>query len=169
MPAHRVGDLEIEEDLTFERRSWRFQRVGFSALGMFIFISMLGFTGSGPLSHATGRSSDEDLIVGYERFERVQSPSSLEIEFSPGLVQSREVQLWIESAYVRRVRIEQLTPEPESVDIDAGRYIFTFKVSADSSPAAIAVQLRPEEAGVLSFEIGIVDGPSLSLRQIVFP
>lgn len=169
MSTQQAVDLEIEEDLGFERRTWRFQRVGWIALALFLSASAIGLTGSGPLSNATTRSDGGELIVTYERFDRVQSPSTIDITFDPALVSEGELRLWIESDYLRRVRLEGVTPEPDSVSIDAGRYIFTFLVSAGVEQAPISMQIRPEQPGLLRTDLGIIDGPGTSLRQLVFP
>ena len=49
----RVGDLEIEQDHDFQRRSWRLQRAGWIVLSLVLLAGLLGLFGSGPLAHAT--------------------------------------------------------------------------------------------------------------------
>src|SRR3712207_4138009 len=53
----RVGDLEVAEDLTFQRREWAAQRVGWVLLALVIAAALAGLLGRGPLS-TTRRESD---------------------------------------------------------------------------------------------------------------
>ena len=65
---HRVGDLEISQDLTFQRRSWIVQRVGWVMLALLILAALGGLFGPGPLSRARAGPHDGPLWVEYQRF-----------------------------------------------------------------------------------------------------
>ena len=45
--AERAGDLEIVEDLSFQRREWRVQRGGWVVMAVLILLALLGLTGRG--------------------------------------------------------------------------------------------------------------------------
>lgn len=51
-PIRRVGELEIEEDLDFQRRMWRLQQIGWALLVLVVVAALLGLFGKGPLSRA---------------------------------------------------------------------------------------------------------------------
>ncbi len=48
--VQRVGDLEVAQDRTFQRRSWTIQRVGWVVMLLVAAAALAGLTGSGPLS-----------------------------------------------------------------------------------------------------------------------
>jgi hypothetical protein len=49
----RIGDLEIRQDLSFERRDWMMQRLGWAVIGLLILAGLTGLTGSsGPMTLA---------------------------------------------------------------------------------------------------------------------
>lgn len=51
--VHRVGDLEIEEDLDHQRRCWKLERASWAVMALVLLAAMAGLFGSGPLSWAT--------------------------------------------------------------------------------------------------------------------
>jgi len=169
MAVQRVGDLEIGEDIAFERKEWRFQRIGTLVLLGFVLLSGLGLTGSGPLSAASVTSADGLLSVRYDRFDRMQAPSKLRITLSPAVLQEHEIQIWVDSDYLSAIQLEQIMPEPESVEIGDERLIFTFSVSAESMPSTIEFEIRPDKLGLKSAHLGIVDGSSISFRSLILP
>ena len=65
----RSGDLEIAQDMTFQRRSWAVQRVGWGVVAVTIGAALLGLLGSGPLSRSTAVAPGA-FAVEYERFVR---------------------------------------------------------------------------------------------------
>ena len=169
MSVQRINDLEVTEDPNFHRRFWTFQRAGWIALVLLVVAALTGLFGSGPLSTATAHTDGDELTVDYHRFSRYQSLSTIQVTLGPGAIEGSEAQVWINSSYMNRVRIENIAPEPDSVEIGSERYIFTFMVAEEADPAPISFHVRPEEPGIQAAEVGIVDGPSTSMRLIVFP
>jgi hypothetical protein len=45
--VHRVGDLELEQDVQYQQRSWAFERIGWIAMSLIAIAALLGLTGSG--------------------------------------------------------------------------------------------------------------------------
>lgn len=169
MSSTPYGRMEVNEDIEFERGFWKFQRVGRIGLAVFILLALLGFTGSGPLSNASASSPDGEIRVSYERIDRINAPSTLELSFQADQVSAGELKVWIDSGFVSNIRLDQITPEPDSVEVGPDRYVFAFKVSAESDPAPISFQFTPEKPGLAKATVGIVDGPSTSLQQFRFP
>lgn len=169
MATERNSRLEIEEDLAFEQRVWRFQRAGRIGLALFLLLAFLGLAGSGPLSNASTSTTDQQLSVSFERFDRAHSPSTFEVRAGPDMVVGGELQIWINSEFIVRVQIDQITPEPERIEIGTDRYVYTFAVSTESTPAPVSIQFVPERPGISRTSIGIVNGPDISLRQFVLP
>ena len=61
-PCNVLGDLEVGQDLDFQRREWAVQRVGWGAMALVILAALLGLFGSsGPLSRAATNAAD-DLV-----------------------------------------------------------------------------------------------------------
>lgn len=50
--TERVGDLELGQDLPFQRREWAVQRIAWAAMAAVLTAALLGLFGSGPVSDA---------------------------------------------------------------------------------------------------------------------
>ncbi len=79
--AKREADLEMRQDLEFQRRMWVVQRVGWVMMALAALAALLGlFGGAGASSGATAGSREAPLsIEEYERFLRVGKPAALRV------------------------------------------------------------------------------------------
>lgn len=162
----RVGDLETGEDLGFEQRSWVVSKVGWAFMAAFLALAVLGLFGDGPLSRAESGQEGSALWVRYERFARNDTPSRLEIHLGGGAAGER-TRIWVSHPLVMAGDLERTEPEAESVEVDADRYVFTFRRLGPGG--AVVLVLRPSQAGWRRAAVGLVDGPEVSLGQMVYP
>jgi hypothetical protein len=111
--ARRQGP-EIDEDLDFQRREWRAQRVGWALLSVFLIGATLGvFGGGGPLSSTKARADDGRLRVEYERFVRVGASSEITIETGTALREGDAgFEVTLGRDYFDAIDIERAVPEP---------------------------------------------------------
>ena len=79
----QVGDLEIEQDLGFEERAWRVQRVSWFIMFLVIALALIGLFGTGPLSSARTGSSGDEFSANYERFARHLGNESVVFQIRP--------------------------------------------------------------------------------------
>jgi len=165
--VHRVGDLEIDDDVPFQRRMWALQRVGCVALWLVVAAAALGMLGSGPLSGVT--AGDDRLLVEYNRFWAREKPATLHINFTAAPDARGVVQVWLSTEFVRHVEIESMSPAPESVQLGQDRLTCVFQLSHGQGSKQISVHYRPQEAGWLRGRVGLVGGPEVSFRQWIYP
>lgn len=164
-------DLQVDQDMAFQRREWAVQRVGW-AVGLLILAGALaGLFGHGPLSRAEAGSEDGPLHVRYERIVRNQAPADLRVSFplDPG----GETTLWLSGALVQRVELRSVVPEPARSWSTPARTGFVFAAPAGSAPgdrveAVIRVDIRT--IGRLRGELG-VEGrdPPVHLSMLSLP
>lgn len=164
-----VGDMQIEQDMEFERRDWVMQRVGWIVMLLMVVAALLGFLGQGPLTRLTAGGRGGPLAVEYYRFDRVQSPADLKVSLMPGSDAEGEVRVWIERQYMESISVEQITPEPAETEVWPDRLVFTFKRGDADGEAAIIFRFRHEEFGSHDARVGIVGGPEVSFSQFVYP
>ncbi|HEX6289630.1 MAG TPA: hypothetical protein VFZ66_10595 [Herpetosiphonaceae bacterium] len=126
----QVGDLQIEQDLQYQQRMWTVERIGW----------LLLLLGGGPLSMATAGDQGAPLQAQYGRFVRHGGQAQLEIRLQPGAAQGTEARVWIDRAYLDGIRIEHITPEPESIEAASDRMIYVFKLSQPGQPTSLNVQ-----------------------------
>lgn len=161
--------LQINEDLAFQEREWRFQRAGSLFLTAIVVLGLLGLFGTGPLSSSTAGSTDDGLKVAYERFVRHDGRTSVEVDVGPDQVSDGQVEIWVSASYLESVDIEQVSPEPDQVRSEDDRRVYVFPAANATTPVSVTFSLRPNALWRLSGEIGITDGPSLSFTQVSYP
>lgn len=156
--------LQLDDDDAFQRRMWVIERIGWTAFALIIVAALTGFCGPGPLSSATKASGE--VQVSFDRFVRLQSPAVIELVLP---VQGETVRLQVSRAFLDEMSIEQVTPDPESVDADSEfhTYVFTPAEGATSIRATFAG--RPEKVGRIKARFEIEGGDAVSFTQFVYP
>jgi hypothetical protein len=165
----RIGDLEIDQDLAFQQRAWTVQRIGWASIALLILAALLGLFGPGPLSNATAGAPGADLWLEYERFERFKAPTTLRVNVGPGAVRDGVVRITLDRAYLDQVQVEQVMPQPESVETGPDRFTYTFKLNDPAQPTAITFHLNPQAIGRLSGRVGLDGEQAIGFDQFVYP
>lgn len=167
MPFQRVGDLEIAQDLRFQRRDWIAQRVGWVVMALILLAALAGLIGrGGPLARTQARSPDGGLRVEYDRFAHYEAPTRLRLSVAGAAARGEQVRLWIERAYLTRARVQQVMPEPDAVRLAGDRVIYLFDAGAGGD---VSFELRPNSFGVLAGRAGLEGGGEVAFRQFVYP
>lgn len=163
--------LELNQDLSFQRRSWRVQRVAWFIMAGIVAAALLGLFGKGPLSSATVSTPDRTMQVRYERFGRLDSPLITNVRLARGTADADgRVRLWISRAYLGRVAGDGISPIPESTQTAADRVVFVFRLTDPAQPVDATFYLNTEKVGPLTGQFGLVDRkPVLTIRQFIYP
>jgi len=147
--------LELDENLEFQRREWQVQRIAGGVLTVFVAAAGLGLFGSGPLSHAQAGTASAPIWVQYERFVRTGTSFRMRVQCqSPERSPHNEALLRISRAYFDSIRIDRLTPEPISIDLEPDVAILRFAAPLDEAgPASYVFDVSPVRAGIQSVEL----------------
>jgi len=136
MAIVRLGDLDIDADMAFQRRSWIVQRIGWILMLALVLAAVLGVLGSGPLSHATTAIPGQ-LRVEYQRFTRYDDPETLVVRAEGAATTAGVVRLSLNRQYLDHSTVESVLPSPERVDAAAERTIFAFRVAEPGRPIEV--------------------------------
>ena len=167
--VQQAGDLELNQDLDFQRRSWKVQRVAWVLMALFVLVAVLGLLGGGgPLSSTTGGSEADGLRIEYDRFLRQGKPSSFDIR-AQAAEGENQLRLWIERSYLSSFQLEQIVPEPSQTETHSEQLIFTFDLTQPGDSIELNFELRPERVGSISGKVGIEDGPALEINHFIYP
>lgn len=164
---HRVGLIEVDQDLEHARSLWRVQRVGWVVMFLILLGAALGLFGHGPL--ADGQARAEGLTLSYDRFARHGAASSIEAEIEVQALRGDTVALWMTRNYLEGAELESVIPEPERVVTRGDLVVFTFMTGERSQPTRITFNLRPDAYGSEHARAGIEGGESVSFRQFIYP
>lgn len=162
----QVGDLVIDQDLEFQRRSWRIQRIGQCFVGLFVLGGLLGLFGKGWL--ARRELAQGPLRVEHPRFLRLQTPDSLTVRITPDGGAAVPLELWMDDPLAELFEIAEISPAPTAQSVRDGRLIYRFDLSG-APPATIRFRIRPRDWGWRRARLGLVGGPEVELKQLVYP
>jgi hypothetical protein len=174
MPANERKELEVEQDLDFQRRDWAFERAGWLFMLLVVLAAALGTFGGGPLSGRTAVTPDSSTRVEYQRFERQGAPSSLTIHARRLTANDSSVVVWLANEFVAGVRITEIVPQPTKESSSRERTYYEVALATEADAAEVTVHFTPERAGVRRLDIGSGGagggaGQALRLSQFVYP
>ncbi len=165
----RIGDLEIYQDLAFQEREWKVQRIGWAIMLLVILLALLGLFGTGPISTGSAEGGDGAISAGYERFIRHDGRTTLTLEVDGDQAANNEVRLWVSQDYLDAMEIQQISPQPSEAIAAGDRVIYVFPIDDPSSTLSVSFSLRPQDMGRITGEAGVPDGPSLSFSNLSYP
>jgi hypothetical protein len=164
-----VGSLEIDQDLHFQQKEWRIQRIGWGVMALLIVAALLGLTGSGPLARVTTGDAGAPLQLEYSRFVRLDAPTTFDIEIAGEAITGDQVELRVDRAYLQDVSVEQIVPEPAEVRSAGDDLIFVFAVDEPGQPVSVTFDLRHTAFGPRSGQVGLADEKAVAFGQFVLP
>ena len=165
---HR-GDLELEEDLDFERRSWIIERIGWAVMVMVAFAALAGLFGPGPLSDTSAGERGGRLWLEYSRFGRLRAPMTLRVYLGPNASQQEMARVWLSRDYLEGIHIQGINPPPERVEAGPEQFTYVFPVSETSRPTAVTFSVKPGRFGRQRGCMGLANGPTLCFGQFIYP
>lgn len=163
-----LAGLEIEEDLEAQRIIWLFERLGWAGLSLFVLAGLLGAFGGGSASQADARDMSGRLTVRFERFARVDTPTTLEVRVT-GAQQRDLLWLHLSKVYLDQARIDRIMPEPERILVAEDMVRFGFDPSQAGEHALIIINLTPTQFGQLRGSLALADGTVADFTQIIYP
>lgn len=160
-------ELAVGEDLAFQRRWWRFERVIWAFFLLVIIADLLGLFGRGWLAQATIAVPDGTLSVDYERIERTNTPTSMTLHFSASAIRNGQVTVTASESIVDKLGAQRVAPQPASSTIGASGITYVFP--ATTAPATVRIQLQPAAPGLHRFRLQVPGEPAIQARVLVMP
>ena len=167
----RIGDLDIDEDIEFQRRMWAFQRAGWVLMGLLVVAALLGALGGrGPLAGGEIGDDATGLRLEYRRLTRHGSPDRLVVHLAAGTAASDStLSVWLDRSYLEGLEIRTVTPEPVEVRAADDRITYRFKLSDPARAATVTFLVEPIRSFARSGAIGSDRSPTHRFSQFVFP
>lgn len=162
--------LQIDQDLAFQRHEWRAQRVGWWGLTAFVLAAALGVFGKGPLSHAQAGIPGTPLWVDYDRFVRVGSGTRIVVngQAATHAASDSVFVLRMNRQYFDGIRIEQLSPQPISMTVGAEDVDLHFAGAAAGTPVTVVLDVEPLRAGRSHARFDTARGAHVSFTQFAY-
>jgi len=167
-PIHRIGDLEINQDLSVQERMWTIQRVGWGFMLVVIFLGLIGLFGHGPISRTWAGNKNDGLWLEYDRFARNQSQSTMLIHL-PTTTASGRASFWLNEAFLAGVEIQHMTPVPLTTTVMDHGVLYDVSLADKQEPALIILPLIHQRSGWLTGELRSPGAASIKFTQLVYP
>ena len=164
-----MGDLEINQNLDVQRKTWTLQRIGWGGMALIVLAALSGVFGSGPLARTEVLDDQQTFRLLHDRFGRYEGELVLQLLLTPEATKTNRATIEIDRTYWASHAVEQITPEPLMTSIGNDGFLYTFEINAPSTPAMIAFRLRPKYLGALDGRIRVNDGGPLQFHQFIFP
>lgn len=155
--------LELEQDVEFQEREWRLQRVAWVAMALVVLAALAGLIGPGPLS-AT-RTEAGGVGARYDRFMRYGVDTELEISVRD--VPADSVVVRFARAYLEKFDVIQIHPEPAAHFAAAGTLAHVFRFSG--APARVLYRLEPKSPGRARGAVSVDGAGAVTVDAFVYP
>lgn len=165
----RIDDLEINQDLGVQRKTWVLQRIGWGGMALIVLAALGGVFGSGPLARMDVSDDRHTFRLEYDRFGRYEGETALRLVLSPETTKTGRVTVEINRAYWAGQAVEHITPEPLVSSLGIDGFVYMFETKAPSTPAVITFRLRPEYLGALDGRIRVNEAGPVHFHQFMFP
>jgi len=161
------GEVAVGEDLEFQRKWWKFERVAWILFTLILLLDVAGVFGKGPVAHATRKAGDGSIEVKYERIERTGTPSILRIDFGSSAIHDGKIMLYISESLVKELGAQRIVPSPEVTRVGKGGLTYTFP--AAGLPASVELALQPSGPGLNHFVIQVEGAEPVNGDVVVVP
>jgi hypothetical protein len=166
----KIGSIEIAQDLDFQRRSWKVQRIGWATMVLICVAALLGVCGGGPISSAQLGEEGSPLRAEYDRFLRRDAPAKLTLYVGAAAMRpDSTAEVWLDRTWLEDMEVNSITPEPEQTRTTASQVIYTFHLDPSSTPARLTYHLTTHSLGAVTGRVGLSNGPSYSFPQFSYP
>lgn len=165
----RIGDLDLNQDLDLQRKTWTVQRIGWSGMALIVLAALAGVFGSGPLARTEVTDNPQTFRLSYDRFGRYEGELVLQVVLTPETTKTNRVTVEIDRTYWISHAVEHITPEPLISSIGIDGFLYTFETNTPSTPAVIVFRLRPKYIGAMEGRIRVNDSGPLRFHQFMFP
>lgn len=164
-----MGDLQLEEDVGFERRSWKAQRAFWVVAVALLTAVGLGLFGNGPVSWTTASSNDGVLEASYERFGRRGGSQEFTVEVEASAARGGTWEVEIDRGLLAAWEVTAISPEPESTSVLADAIRFTFSQAAPQADLEVIFAVSPRQVWLQGGGIRAGDDAQVSISQFFYP
>lgn len=164
--------MQIEQNIRFQEREWRLQRLGWTVFAAIVIAAVLGLFGGGGLFAQKRIDTGKGLALEFSRFERNGALTKLKIDVEPNDSGEHEFSIWIDRQYLQNMNIENIVPIPVRTKLAGDTLHFVFSARANQGDVyRIHFTLNADRIGITEGTIGLVDRAhaTIRFRQLFYP
>jgi hypothetical protein len=162
-------DIELKQDLGYQRIEWLLQRAGWFAMAAIVLGGSIGLLGRGPLSAAASADVKQLLRIDYNRFARCCCSTAIEITATGEAVRDGELRLKFDESFFAGTELRSVAPAPVRVELDNNQAVYVFRVLDASRPTRVVLHLEPSATGLQIRRIGVFGEDLIPIPQFIYP
>jgi hypothetical protein len=164
----RVNDeIAVGTNMRFQHKWWRAERIVWAIMTILLVAGAAGVMGRGPLAKAKAQTEDGSLQMQYERFERYKTPSMLALTLNGSAIQNHTAVVWISNSLLKNLGMQRIVPQPAVSQPGGNRTLYAFP--AEGGEARLQFALEPSQPGIYDIAVGVLNGPEVHRKVIVWP
>jgi len=162
----RTNALQLEQDLPFQYRQWRIERVGWTVIGLIVLAALSGLFGHHPLARSTVETPDQKLVIEYDRFARYESNAEIKVSVA-GVENEKLFTLWVDEEYLDAFKFMDVVPVPVRGGARQGSRGFVFQT--EDSRFTVKLSIQFQSFGLVTGGMSGNDGDRVLLHHLVWP
>lgn len=166
---------QLSVNMTFQKREWVWQRLGWALMLLITFAALLGLLGgAGPLNTAQWGDPSQGLWIEGRHIERHHRPANLKINIDPRLTPGGAFFLTIDRDYLHHMQATTITPTPTETRIVGPNLEMRFALTPlHTDPRTITIFLEPDDIGRSHATIAVRaesgEPRQVSINQLILP
>jgi hypothetical protein len=157
-------DYPVREDMRFQDRFWRWERVAWLILTLIAAVGLSGALGVGPLSWT--KASAGPLTVHYERFQRATRLSRFTFEVAQH--GAADLRLHLNTTFQKNFEISDIQPRPSQSGAGPDGLDLSF-ASEPGREARIVIWAHSRRYGVSGLTASADGGEPAQFWVLVYP
>ena|SRR5438067_4527416 len=121
------------------------------------------------LTQMTAYAQDGHLRLEYSLLDHAGTPTKLRLWVAPGLDSDGKLRVRMSQRYLRLMRIDRVSPEPERVETGEEDIVFVFKAPPRGDPATIEFDVQPLEYGRRDGRLAVTGDHPVEFTQYLVP
>lgn len=159
--------VAVGEDLAFQERWWKFERVIWMLFLLVLIADVLGAFGRGWLAKAKCGGAENAMYVTYERVQRAGTPSIMKVHFAPDAIVNNEVRLFVSGSVVKELGAQRVVPQSQQSIVGNGGITYVF--AAQGGDTEVQFALAPSFPGLQPFTLQVPGKQAVSHKVLVMP
>ena len=155
-------------DVAFHRKQFLAERIGWTAMALYLAWALAGGFGDGWLSRKQATNDPETCTVQYQRFGRRDAPFELRVRLQPDEAQ-QQVALHLNREFIEGVNIERVVPAYRSMELDPAGVKLVFAVEPETAEYAFTIEYKPQHVGTLQVAVRPAQEAEVAFEQFVYP
>ena len=167
MTERDVGRIQITQSLSFLKKEWRIQRMGWIVFALIMLLGLLGVFGRG--AYSSRHAGDSRLRIDYERVLRHGAVSDLTVTVGPQPATDSSFRLYVSADYLGKFEIADILPAPVRSGFRGDFAYFDFTRTDARHDGRVVIHMTPTGYWGVDAAIAAEGSAPIRIKQFILP